>query len=477
MATISENLSTLAEVKANIKTAIEAKGQDLTNVPFVDYATKIESIEIGEKKQTLYLPNAFSTCNNIYTFAVSEDIVLVSGDKNTSIGVWEYDLQTNICTQLWTQHYNYKKFQLFDDVCFVTSANGYLLLYDLTNRTIKSVLSTTREALFYIVKDFLFVAVIFNGVSIYQPETKSLRKIITTGGGEQIVTSIKDRVIFGASNANGLYVYDFNTGITTTFQSNTSGWVNCIVVGDNALISNSSSNTSTMGVFLYDYETNTLTQLYDQQYDWNKGYDMGDGNGLLCSSRGDSGIVYFDGSTKTITQVYSVGGQWGTFQDIGEDILIGASKNSSYARGVLSFNKATKEVTVMFSDSSSFGSFYLLDDVCIIGAWSGSGSMGLLVYDRATKTATRAISQGGEFIFPCDLDNVVLIVSSMVSYYGVWEYDKTTRAIRKLTEFGRRFDTFNVSDKAELYSSQDKVGVTYDPATKTITSLIARVEV
>lgn len=47
MATISENLIALNEAKANIKQAIENKGQDLTNVPFTQYAEKINAIQTG----------------------------------------------------------------------------------------------------------------------------------------------------------------------------------------------------------------------------------------------------------------------------------------------------------------------------------------------------------------------------------------------------------------------------------------------
>ena len=120
MATISENLSKLADVKENIKSAIESKGQDLTNVPFVDYATRIESIrvDIGGKEKTLYLPDAFSNQGVIYTFAVSEDIVLVSGDKS-GIGVWEYDFRTEQCTQLWEQQYKYQYFQMVGQDCLI----------------------------------------------------------------------------------------------------------------------------------------------------------------------------------------------------------------------------------------------------------------------------------------------------------------------------------------------------------------------
>ena len=47
MATISENLQALNEAKAAIKTAIENKGVDMTDVPFTQYAEKIAQIETG----------------------------------------------------------------------------------------------------------------------------------------------------------------------------------------------------------------------------------------------------------------------------------------------------------------------------------------------------------------------------------------------------------------------------------------------
>lgn len=44
MATVAENLQTLNEAKSAIKMAIEAKGQDMTDVPFTQYAEKIEGM-------------------------------------------------------------------------------------------------------------------------------------------------------------------------------------------------------------------------------------------------------------------------------------------------------------------------------------------------------------------------------------------------------------------------------------------------
>lgn len=48
MATISENLEALKTAKTSIKSAIEGKGQDLTDVPFTQYSEKIEAIQTKE---------------------------------------------------------------------------------------------------------------------------------------------------------------------------------------------------------------------------------------------------------------------------------------------------------------------------------------------------------------------------------------------------------------------------------------------
>ena len=44
---LAENLVELNQAKANIKTAIQSKGQDLTDVPFTQYADKINAIQTG----------------------------------------------------------------------------------------------------------------------------------------------------------------------------------------------------------------------------------------------------------------------------------------------------------------------------------------------------------------------------------------------------------------------------------------------
>lgn len=475
MATISENLSKLAEAKENIKTAIEAKGQDLTNVPFVEYATKIESIEIGEKKRTLYLPDAFLSVKKIYTFAVSDNIVLISADTPSNIGIWECDLSTNECVQLTNQSYNYQYFQMIGNDCLVGSPTSYWVLYDASARTVSVLSSGSTYSYLYLINGYVFLS--GSGIAIYKPEEKKITKIVNMGGGELVVTQIKDRVLFGSKTGVYLYIYDFNTQKTNSYLGSSNNWVNHIVIGDNALISNGATGTGKNGIYLYDYEAETCEQIYDQSYNWKYGYDMGNGSGLLAGSTTNTGLLYYDGETKTIMQVYETGGYWSAFQDVGEDILIGSTINSSYCRGILTFSKTTKEASVLFSDSSSFGYFYLLEDVCLISSMSGAGSMGVAVYDIATKTVSRAISGGASFEYFCELDNVVLMSGNTTTYTRLYEYDKHTREIVNLTNFPARFDTFIVSDKVEVSSSKDNCALTYDPETRTISDFRISIEV
>lgn len=53
MATTAENLSLLQTTKENLKTAIESKGRDLTNVPFTQYPQEVAAIQTGSAENKL----------------------------------------------------------------------------------------------------------------------------------------------------------------------------------------------------------------------------------------------------------------------------------------------------------------------------------------------------------------------------------------------------------------------------------------
>ena len=60
MATIAENLQTIINIKADIKTAIENKGVDMSNTPFTEYSTKIDEISSGGKSGSSLVSPYFS---------------------------------------------------------------------------------------------------------------------------------------------------------------------------------------------------------------------------------------------------------------------------------------------------------------------------------------------------------------------------------------------------------------------------------
>lgn len=60
MATIAENLQTIINIKADIKTAIENKGVDMSNTPFTEYSTKIDEISSGGESGSSLVSPYFS---------------------------------------------------------------------------------------------------------------------------------------------------------------------------------------------------------------------------------------------------------------------------------------------------------------------------------------------------------------------------------------------------------------------------------
>lgn len=106
MANISENLQTLNEAKLAIKTAIENKGQDLTNVPFTQYAEKIAAIESGtssaytisdmlRNRNGRSCTSLFQYCADLTTEQLKEAL-----DANPDFAPTKTDDMFNGCTSL-----------------------------------------------------------------------------------------------------------------------------------------------------------------------------------------------------------------------------------------------------------------------------------------------------------------------------------------------------------------------------------------
>lgn len=431
---------------------------------------------VGEK--TLYLPNAFSTVGQVYSFAVSENIILLSGDVS-GIGVWEYDLRTNACVQLWKSLLNYQYFQMVGTDCLIGGSSTYLLLYDGTQRTIKSLYGGYDWRYFFIYGDKVIVSSSqsSNGLLVYNGNTKTAERVISSFGGILTISQLQDRLIIGSTGGYGVWVYDLTLNTATqVLTANNSGYVKHFLTNQLCFISHNSS-TAYAGIWVYNYTTNSATKLYTAGVQWQYGFALDNGDCIL-SANGNYGIVLYSASENTITQIYSGGGYWSAYCDVGEDLLIGGV-NGSNSKGLLNYNKQTKAVSILFSNNSAYNTFYKLDDVVLIGCYSGSGDMGMIVYDRATKTATLGAYYGVQFIYSLELPEVMLFGSNNSSYYGFLEYDKQNRTFRKPMAYGSLYNQFIVSgDKIEVSSSSARgYKFTYDPTTREVLNLRISLEV
>ena len=152
MATIAENLISLNEAKANIKTAIEGKGQDLTDVPFTQYADKINEIQTGGGEDRLqWKCDNMKTLYNEFSDYTGTQIPILKGLNTTEVvnmsrlfynckNLENVDLSgfnTNNVTSMDSMFYNCSKLTDIDLSSFNTSnvTTMYQMFYYCTNLT------------------------------------------------------------------------------------------------------------------------------------------------------------------------------------------------------------------------------------------------------------------------------------------------------------------------------------------------------
>lgn len=109
MGDIATKIVELNTVKSSIKSAIASKGIDMTNVPFTEYASKIDEIETGGAKiydlgtgtsfdvASVYDDWANLTVDNFY--CVGFETLKIAGGSSQNYGDWGNAVQTEITQQ------------------------------------------------------------------------------------------------------------------------------------------------------------------------------------------------------------------------------------------------------------------------------------------------------------------------------------------------------------------------------------------
>ncbi len=124
IAEIAENLLQLNEAKQAIKTAIENKGQDLTDIPFTGYAEKIAGIVLGRKftTGTITFTSTLAQQTITHNLGVVPTIFLLYA--KISEDELNYGVENETGNRGWNYGYRYFNCKSFSDILNFNGSNS-----------------------------------------------------------------------------------------------------------------------------------------------------------------------------------------------------------------------------------------------------------------------------------------------------------------------------------------------------------------
>lgn len=361
------------------------------------------------------------------------------------------------------------------------------------------------------------------GLYKYSKATKETTLIYATGRMWQYFQMIEDYCFISSNDwngkSNGLLCYDKLNNTVTIIHNETYGYYFKTIFEDKTCL----VNVTGKGVWLFDYNTKTLTLTNLNKYA-NAFYQVGE-DCLISSNQanfGSNGIYLYQNSTKTFKQVYYSGFNWVNFAKVGNNVVIGAGyqTTTNAGKGILLYDGITKTISTLLttgqefnymltyknyvlisSNNSSFSGIYLYDDTdrsltnlpvgnykwdmivkelgdkLLIGGTSSSSS-GIVGVDLINKTGTKLYSQRYVWDKVVDLDNGDCLIASTREYRnGILYYNNTDFTITQLYTDGRWHNFHKTKDGYIITSNGDnssfEAGVLYfDNIEKTIRALI-----
>ena len=475
MATISENLLALQQAKTDIKTAIESKGQDLTDVPFTEYHVKIADIQTGgggTEGVELILPEAFATATTFYYVKVDNNTLLLSAD-NTNIGVWEYNLTDNSCVQLYNQGIKWQYFQEVKNGWFITSyasdtSSSGLLFYNKITKTITKEITVGNGEVR--MSTSLNGVILFSlyygraGICFYNETTNEFSTMpdTNTRGWTDFTVVGDDCVISGADTGSlGIHIYKSLDGTLTQVYATGSSWAVRIVASDNCFISSGSS--SNKGLFKYNSTTKTFETLREDGYSWKYYYEIEDGCFISCAVSATPGLFLYSYSENALVTIHTTGYGWQYFYKLGNDLLISCS-SSQY--GLYRYNPTDRKLFQLTSSSYGWYVVITLGDISLLTGGSGGG---LFAYNSADSTYKSLTTSYGGW------KNVFVVrdrclMSSNVSYSGLICYDIPTNTAKTLATSSYNWVLFGEIGDKYLFSSSNYNGLLVYDYTKNTAS-------
>lgn len=475
MSTIAENLLALQQAKNDIKSAIESKGQDLTDVPFTEYGNKIISISAGGGKEIeLELPSEFETATTFYWVAPTNDKLLFSSGSTTT-GLWVYTISTKTWVKASDAEGTYSTFQQVTDTKWLitrySSSGGGIHVYDVTTDTVTLVYNNAFGSKLIPFKSKCIIGAtgINRGLLVYNAEDDSVKKIYDNGYDWNTQIPANDDIVFLGGRA--FVVYDYRTDIVIELHTTRAFSYKIQVAENKFLFSTSGSDPS--GLWLCNLTDESFTQISETGYAFQYAMNVGTKWLIASSVTSSPGVYKYDSSDDSVQQIYSTGCRWGRYGNVvGNKVLL---SNSDSNNGLLRYDADTNICELIKTDGTSWEFHQNLGNKCLV--CSSTGNFGIWLYNADTDVLTQLYDKGYRWSAFKVFGTKCVIGSgtSGTNQTGIFLYNSVDDSFVQLYDKGSFWNIFmDVGGKCLIGSSYYSSGmVVYNPENDTAIGLSA----
>lgn len=406
------------------------------------------------KSYFLDLPSQFANATGISWVQVNEDKFLISCNLN-NIGVWVYSVSAGTLSQKYTTGYGWQYFQVLSNgtKCLIGGGANQTLLYDATNNTITNIKSVQFQYSQVIGEDCLY------------SNSFSTSGVTTSGG------------LFRFNGSDNTVDQLHNMGSHLSYY---------IKAGNKYLISSSSGNEGSLGVFVYDTITRTLrreTQTASGDMftlaGWQFSYEINN-KCFLSGTNQNQGVLVYNIDSDTFDYLYKLGNSWKNYQPIGNNVLITSSLTGGTDNaGILLYDNDLSTISRVFDTGFYYTIFKVFGNKCMISSTNyGTNNVGIIIYDNISKTASKKYNYNYNWVYSQQIGDDLIISTSLTSgsSLGVMLYRADTDTVSTIYTNGVQFKNFNIIGNKVLMSSilaaSYGLGIlSYDTTTHTATRI------
>jgi hypothetical protein len=312
-----------------------------------------------------------------------------------------------------------------------------------------------------------------NGVFVYNPNTKQIVASTTSSAGKRVWneyhSTLDGNCLLGGKkdNAKGVLLYNVETGtFSSTGSYDTHLYFQDLPDGD-CLIGSAS-----YGFVRYDSVEKKLVSMGSVSSGMFF-HVLPNGDCLVGGNSTNGGLWLYDATEKTMTQIYlnSTYG-WNIFYDLPSGKTIVSGTNSSYSKGIIVYNHATKTATRPYSTGYNFmWGKQVSNGGLLLGSPNANG---VTYYNPVDDTVTVLFSSIASWSAYHDLPNGDLLIGNSYDYStynsGVCLYSADSNTVTQIWSIGYRYINFENLPDGNVYITSDRLNknLLYDGNTKKI---------